>query len=57
MASSACSVGFEPTSGFDALAEIQGPAVDFDWLLCMFSSGMICYVSLGRVLKSYQVRD
>jgi hypothetical protein len=28
MASSVCTVGFEPTVGFDALAEIQGPEVD-----------------------------
>jgi hypothetical protein len=27
MASSVCTVGFEPTVGFDALAEIQGPDV------------------------------
>lgn len=27
MASSVCSVGFEVTAGFDALAEIQGPEV------------------------------
>ena len=28
MASSVCTIGFEPTVGFDALAEIQGPEVD-----------------------------
>ena len=36
MASGICTVGFEPTPGFDALAEIQGPEVVNR--VCLFSN-------------------